>query len=171
MGLQKIFKIKNLNYIFSWEWTQLEQTGGRLLRDARSWYEHGFVRDGYTNKGEILGAGIGPGSNSHYIGLSRIKNKEKLGIALEIIDHDNDFYHEAFLSAQDSRRYWKDINFHFNFSKKYKGFWITSNLIYSKNLNYQWELDDYALPYYHPGNDQNNFHTTIKLTYLFPFAN
>ena len=51
-------------------------------------------------KVKFLGAGIGPGSNSHYFALSRIRDKEKLGIALEIIDQDNDFYHEAFASAQ-----------------------------------------------------------------------
>ena len=41
--------------------------------------EHGWTYDGYTNEGEVLGAGIGPGSNSHYFALSRIRDKEKLG--------------------------------------------------------------------------------------------
>ena len=171
LGLQKVFEINNHNFLFSWEWTQMEQTGSRLLREARSWYEHGFVRDGYTNKGEVLGAGIGPGSNSHYFEISKIKKKGKLGIAIEIIDHDNDFYHEAFLSAQDHRRYWKDINFHFNYSKKFNSFWISSNFIYSRSLNYQWELDDTTLPYFHPGNDQNNFHASIKMSYFLPIKN
>ena len=171
VGLQKIFKIKNDNFLFSWEWTQMEQTASRLLRNAGSWYEHGWVFDGYTNEGEVLGAGIGPGSNSHYFALSRIRNKEKLGIALEIIDQDNDFYHEAFSSAKDPRRYWKDFNLHINFSKKYKQFWLSSNLLYSRTLNYQWDLDDTATEYYRPGNDVNNFHMTLKLAYLIPLTN
>jgi hypothetical protein len=171
VGLQKVFKIKNDDYLFSWEWTQLEQTASRLLRNAGSWYEHTWSYDGYTNEGEVLGAGIGPGSNSHYFALSRIRNKEKLGIALEIIDQDNDFYHQAFASAQDSRRYWKDFNLHFNFYKKYKNLWLSTNLMYSRSLNYQWDLDDTATPYYHPGNDVNNFHMTLKLSYLIPLAN
>ena len=37
----------------------------RLIRNAGSWYEHYYVYDGYTNKGEVLGSSIGPGSNSH----------------------------------------------------------------------------------------------------------
>ena len=171
IGLQKIFKISNDNYLFSWEWTQLEQTASRLLRNAGSWYEHGYTMDGYTNVGEVLGAGIGPGSNSHYFALSRIRDKEKLGIALEIIDQDNDFYHEAFSSAKDFRRYWKDFNLHINFSKKLKQFWLSSNFMYSRSLNYQWDLDDTATPYYHPGNDVNNFHMTLKLSYFIPFSN
>ena len=79
----------------------MEQTASRLLRNAGSWYEHGWTYDGYTNEGEVLGAGIGPGSNSHYFALSRIRDKEKLGIALEIIDQDNDFYHELLLQLSD----------------------------------------------------------------------
>ena len=170
VGLQKIFKISNDDFLFSWEWTQMEQTASRLLRNAGSWYEHGWTYDGYTNEGEVLGAGIGPGSNSHYFALNRIRNKEKLGIALEIIDQDNDFYHEAFASARDPRRYWKDFNLHINFSKKYKKLWISSNLMYSRSLNYQWDLDDTATEYFHPGNDVNNFHITLKLAYLIPLG-
>jgi len=168
IGLQKIFKINFDNYMFSWEWTQMEQTASRLLRDAGSWYEHSYVYDGYTNQGEVLGASIGPGSNSHYIAFNRIRDKEKIGLALEIIDQDNDFYHEAFSSASDPRRYWKDFNLHLNFSKKYKNLWLFSNLIYSRSLNYKWDLDDTATEYYHPGNDVNNFHMTLKLAYLIP---
>ena len=171
VGLQKIFKINDDDYLFSWEWTQMEQTASRLLRNAGSWYEHSQIFDGYTNEGEVLGASIGPGSNSHYFVLNRIREKEKLGIALEIIDQDNDFYHEAFASASDPRRYWKDFNLHLNFSKKYKNLWLSSNLMYSRSLNYQWDLEDYATPYHHPGNDVNNFHMTLKLAYLIPLGN
>jgi hypothetical protein len=171
VGLQKIFSVNNDNYLFSWEWTQMKQTPSRLLRNAHSWYEHIWSYDGYTNEGEVLGAGIGPGSNSHYFALNRIRNKEKLGIALEIIDQDNDFYHEAFLTDRGHRGKWKDFNLHFNFSKKYKNLWLSSNLIYSRSLNYQWDSEDTATPYHHPGNDVNNFHMTLKLAYLFPLAN
>jgi hypothetical protein len=171
IGLQKIFKINNDDFLFSWEWTQMEQTASRLLRNAGSWYEHSWTFDGYTNEGEVLGAGIGPGSNSQYFALNRIRKKEKLGIAFEIIDQDNDFYYEAFASAQDPRRYWKDFNLHLNFSKKYNNLWLSSNIMYSRSLNYQWDLDDTATEYYHAGNDVNNFHMTLKLAYLIPLSN
>ncbi len=175
IGLQKVFKISNDNYLFSWEWTQMEQSATRLLRNAGSWYEHGWTFDGYTNKGEVLGVGIGPGSNSQYFALNRIRDNEKLGLALEIIDQDNDFYHLAFATGinqkSDFRRYWKDFNLHLNFSKKYKYFWVSSNLMYSRGLNYQWDLDDTVTEYYHPGNDVNNFHMTLKLAYLIPLTN
>ena len=175
VGLQKVFKIKDDDFLFSWEWTQMEQTASRLVRNAGTWYMHTYTMDGYTNEGEVLGAGIGPGSNSQYFALNRIRNKEKIGIALEIIDQDNDFAFEAFMNKNggwgDYRRYWKDFNFHFNFSKKYKNLWLSSNLMYSRSLNYKWDLEDYATEYFHPGNDVNNFHLTLKLAYLIPLKN
>jgi hypothetical protein len=171
IGIQKIFKINKNDYQFSWEWTQMEQTAGKLLRSAGSWYLHNYVYDGYTNNGETLGAAIGPGSNSHYFSLSKFKKKEKIGLALEIVDQDNDFYYYAFESAKDQRRYWKDFNLHINYSNKFKNFWVSSNLMYSRSLNYQWDLEDYSTTYYSAGNDVNNFHISLKLAYLIPLAN
>ncbi len=166
IGLQKIFNIKNSNFLFSWEWTQMEQTAGRLVRNASSWYEHYTVLDGYTNRGEVLGSSIGPGSNSHYFSLEKIRNMSSIGLALEVIDQDNDFYYEAFASASDFRRYWKDINLHLKYDLLLKSLKLSSRFIYIKSLNYQWELDDFSEPYYHKGRDVNNFHFNIKLTYF-----
>lgn len=172
IGISKAFskQSENIN-IISWEWTQMEQSGGRLLRGGGSWYRHAFVRHGYTNKGEVLGASIGPGSNSNFLSFKRISKKISIELALEIIEHNNDFYYAAFESAKDFRRYWKDYNFHINFEKRINNFWGAVNLLYSRNLNYQWELDDSATPYYHPGNDINNFHLNLKLTYSIPIFN
>jgi hypothetical protein len=166
IGVQKVFNVNNDNFLFNWEWTQMEQTASRLIRNAGSWYEHSWIYDGYTNKGEVLGSSIGPGSNSHYFSLNRIRNNELVGIGLEIIDNDNDFYHLAFASARDYRRYWKDVNLHLKYNKSFKQFNLSSNLVYIRSLNYQWELDDYAEPYYHPGRDVNNFHLSVKITYF-----
>ena len=170
IGLQKIFKskIKDTDFLVSWEWTKMEQTASRLIRNAGSWYMHSFVHHGYTNYGEVLGAGIGPGSNSQYFSVSKIKKFDKIGISLEIIDQDNDYFYYAFEDAQDYRRYWKDYNLHLNYDKKFNNIWVSANFIYSRSLNYQWELDDFAKPYYHSGFDTNNFHSTLKIIYEIP---
>jgi len=165
-GIQKIFEINANEFLFNWEWTQMEQNASRLIRNAGSWYEHAWVYDGYTHKGEVLGSSIGPGSNSHYFSINKINADQIIGLGLEIIDNDNDFYHIAFASARDYRRYWKDINFHFNYKKKFKNINLSANLIYIRSLNYQWELDDYLEPYHHPGRDIDNFSFNIKLSYF-----
>ena len=172
LGIRKLFDSKkdNSQYEFHWEWTQMEQTASRLVRNAGSWYMHSRVYHGYTNNGEVMGAGIGPGSNSQYFSISKINENQRLGGALEIIDQDNDFYYMAFEDSKDFRRYWKDFNLHLFYEKKFKNFWGSFNMMYSRSLNYQWELlNDPALPYYHPGRDVNNFHIDFKLTYPIQF--
>ena len=53
IGLQKNFKIKNDDFLFSWEWTQMEQNASSLIRYTGSWYEHIWSFDGYTNNSKI----------------------------------------------------------------------------------------------------------------------
>ena len=167
LGFNKLFDSKNSTsqFEFSWEWTKMEQTPSRLLRDASSWYMHSRVRHGFTNNGEVMGASIGPGSNSQYFGISKLNEKQRIGLGLDIIERDNDFFYRAWEDSRDFRRYWKDYNFHLFFEKKFRNFWGSINVMYSKSLNYQWELlEDPSLPYYQPGRDLDNFHIDFKLT-------
>ncbi len=167
MGFQKIFK-NSLK--LSFEWTQMEQTGGRLLRSAGSWYAHGFVFDGFTNNGEVIGSSIGPGSNSQYISLTKINEKSKIGIGLEIIHHDNDFYYVAFEDSGDFRRYWKDYNINLKYQRRFKNIQASIDMFFIRSLNYQWALKESATEYYVPGIDKNNFHSSLKLIYYFPLS-
>ncbi len=172
LGIIKIFDSKknNSQLEFHWEWTQMEQTASRLVRNAGSWYMHGRVYHGYTNNGEVMGAGIGPGSNSQYFSLAKLSTNQRFGGALEIIDQDNDFYYLAFEDSSDFRRYWKDFNLHLFYEKKFKDFWGSINIMYSRSLNYQWELlHNPSLPYHQPGRDVNNFFIDFKLTYPLKF--
>jgi hypothetical protein len=174
IGLRKIFQKNPTSRIYelSWERTRMQPSSSQRLRGAGSWYEHGSVRHGYTNNGEVMGAGIGPGSNSHYLELAMIDKLDRYGIAFEVIEQDNDFLIEAFDSGTrfgDSRRYWKDLNIHLSVQKRVKNFWGRINLVYSRSLNYQWELEDFTDPWYHAGTDVNNFHINFNLTYHFNF--
>lgn len=136
---------------------------------------HFMVRHGYTNRGEIMGSGIGPGSNSHYFNFSFLKKNmfEKIGLAFEIIDQDNDFLYYAFEDSKDFRRYWKDYNVHLNYNKKIFKILANLNLIYSRSINYQWELDSASAgegyDYYIPGKDVDNFIINLNFTYPLDF--
>jgi len=174
LGIRKVFQ-KNptsKTYELLWERTRMQASSSRRLRNAGSWYEHGSVRHGYTNNGEVMGAGIGPGSNSQYFELSMIDKLDRYSIAFEVIEQDNDFLIDAFDTGNsygDFRRYWKDLNVHFSVQKKVKNFWGRINIMYSRSLNYQWELEDYTDPYYAVGTDVNNLHINLNLSYHFNF--
>ena len=171
IGIHKLFNTKNNNGFieFNWEWTQMEQTGGRLLRNGLSWYIHSNVRHGYTHNGEVVGSSIGPGSNVHYLSVAWTKGKKRIGGAIERLAHNNDFLYFAFEDQRDFRRYWVDFNIHGFINWELDHFLVSGKMSYSRSLNYQWELDHipFSSPYLVPGTDVGNLHLEFNLAYLF----
>lgn len=172
VGINKLFPTvqKNVYWQFNFEWTQMSQTESRLLRNSFSWYIHSRVRDGYTNNGEILGSGLGPGGNAQYMEVSRVKGLHRIGGAIERFVHNNDFNNSAF--ENDFTRYWVDYNIHgFVEWRIDSDIMLSGALFYTKSLNYQWEVlfdpnDPSAFPDT-PGVDRNNWNLDIKLSYSF----
>jgi Capsule assembly protein Wzi len=171
IGFNKLFdsSIKDGMIQVNWEWTQMEQTIGRLLLTGLSWYIHSSVRDGYTNNGEVIGSSIGPGSNSHYLSAAWVKGMKKVGVAFERVARNNDFMVFAFEDSGDFRRYWTDYNFHLFGDWQFGKMLVSGNIFYTRSLNYQWELHHipYTQPYYVSGVDVGNLHMEFKLAYLF----
>ena len=61
-----------------------------------SFYEHGRVPQGHTNRGQLLGAAIGPGSDAQYLAADLLFDRRTLGVYLERIRRDEDAYYERF---------------------------------------------------------------------------
>lgn len=61
------------------EVTQLEQSATFRDRPLGSWYASPRVTQGYTHKGEMLGASIGPGASSQWLAVDFVKPHWKLG--------------------------------------------------------------------------------------------
>jgi hypothetical protein len=172
-GFRKLIPLKNKTDEFiqvNAEITQLSQSvDGLLLRNAGSFYYHEEVSQGYTNNGEVLGAGIGTGGNHQSIDLSWIKGLNKLGLAFERLEHNRDFYDYArFASAPGGSRTWVD------FALAAQGEWNYKNLLFNakiqgiKSLNYQWRQKDLTISgYYMPNNDVFNFHGELGVAFKF----
>ena len=150
------------------EITQLSQSIDRLVRDAGTYYIHGTVLHGYTHKGEVLGAGIGPGGNLQSVDLSWVKGIKRIGFQVERFVHNNDHYDVAIGDLDGQSRRWVDFGF------AALGTWDFNHLLLNvklqgiQSLNYQWQLKDYTPgTYYIPENDLFNFHGEIGLTYRF----
>jgi hypothetical protein len=75
------------------ELTHLEADPTFQVRPKGTYYVHAPVTQGYTHKGQILGAGIGPGGNSQYIGIDRYSPSGRIGLYVERQVHDNDAYY------------------------------------------------------------------------------
>jgi hypothetical protein len=141
-GLGKIFKLnsdKN-NYLkFNFEHTQLQQSADRIVRPAGAWYEHGIVLHGYTQMGQVIGAGIGSGGNSQTLDFSIWNKNTVWGIQCERYAHNLDFYYDAYPDFQNK---WVDLNINTYTYREYGNIGIQAKLNTSWMNNYQWQLDN-----------------------------
>jgi hypothetical protein len=172
-GVRKLIPLKYRNDEFisvNAEFTQMSQSADRLVRDAGGWYYHGRVRDGYTNKGQLMGAGIGPGGNLQSLEVSWVKDLKRLGLSLERYEHNLDFYNEYLGDFKGQSRRWVD------FAIAAQGEWNYGNLLFNaklqgiRSMNYQWRLKDYdptSSRYYIPHNGVFNFHGEFGVSYRF----
>jgi len=70
------------------ELTQLAPTNSEIARPSGNWYVHFQVLEGYTNFGQIIGGGVGPGDNTATLRVSRTTSKLKQSILFERFQHD-----------------------------------------------------------------------------------
>ncbi len=170
-GLSKLFPLSEparQSIELNVEVTQLQQTSVQTVLNAGSWYLNKNIRHGYTNRGETLGAGIGPGSNLQSVSLSWLNGLNKFGFMAERLVHNNDFYYYAYVDSQDWRRHWVDFSLSGNAAWSYKNFLFQARATAIQSLNYQWYLlQDPGEPYFVNGRDRFNLSIETGFTYRF----
>jgi hypothetical protein len=170
-GLRKVFPFnqsRGESFIVNVEVAQMQETFIEDVRNTNSWYINKYVRHGYTHRGQVLGAGIGPGGNMQSLDVSWFKGVKRLGFQLERYVHNNDFYYYAFEDSRDYRRHWTDLSF------AAIGEWNYNNLLFNaklqgiKSLNYQWFLlQEPGQPYMTNGRDAINIQIQAGVMYRF----
>ncbi|GAB2975392.1 hypothetical protein GCM10027049_07460 [Mucilaginibacter puniceus] len=166
-GFRKMVPLreKSKYIIFDAEITQLSQSVDRILENHGSWYTHAEVLAGHTNKGKILGAGIGPGGNSQSIDVSWVHGLKRIGVSFDRYEHEVDRTKD---NIDGNSRKWVDFAFGLQGEWNYKNLLFNAKLQHIKSLNYQFILKNYVPgQYYIPHNDVYNFHGELGLTYRF----
>jgi hypothetical protein len=163
-GLRKFVPTKNAKtqFLIDLEITQLSGPADYLSKGGESWYVHDRVRQGYTHKGEILGAGIGTGGNLQSLTVSRVQGLNRLGLQLERHVRNNDL---LFYAIQDYRRHWVDLSMAINADRVYKNFILNGSLQAIKSLNYQYYLENVPGVFWVKGRDIVNIQATLGLAY------
>ncbi|HEU4789001.1 MAG TPA: capsule assembly Wzi family protein [Flavobacterium sp.] len=141
-GFNKLFmlnKTENKYLKVNFETTHLEQSADRIVRPGGTWYRHYQILHGYTNKGEVLGAGIGPGSNLQTLDFSVWEKDQVWGIQLERYAHNMDFYYDAY-TFYDHK--WVDLALNTYAYKKYGDLGIQAKLNFAQMRNFQYQLED-----------------------------
>jgi hypothetical protein len=151
------------------EMTLSGQTIRDDIRALRTWYIHDYVRHGYTHKGEVLGIGNGPASNQLFVGLAWVEGLKKIGLQVERIEYNNDYYYFRYEGSKDIRNKYIDLVFTLAPEWKFGDFLLSGKLQYVNTLNYKWYLENDPDPakYVVPGYDRKNFVGQVGLTYMF----
>jgi hypothetical protein len=180
-GLRKMVSLKKKGQFIeiSAEVAHLQMPDPRLVFTAadpygipktRSWYTHPRIRQGYTNYGQSLGAGIGPGSNSQTLNINWINGINKLGLHFERVIHNEDFYYYHYIGGigvGTPNRHWVDLSFGLHGQWKYKDFMFAANVTSVSALNYLWvKADDYGTNVDGPSiSDKRNLNIALSIQY------
>lgn len=165
LGLQKTFKLST-ERIFSstLEFTQLEASKTGLFRGFPTFYVHGRSHQGYTNRGQLLGAAIGPGSSSQYIDGALFFDKGSIKLFAQRVAQNNDFLYQSDemfgdeIQSLDENKYWLhnvEMRFGASLLYFYKQFEAGIGFIYRRELN-----DDYIYK-----NDKNHLGISMSIRY------
>ncbi|AWW33024.1 hypothetical protein DN752_02245 [Echinicola strongylocentroti] len=169
LGFTKYIQLKDPDTYLGvqFETTQTGQSVRENILAKKSWYTHPYVRHGYTNNGQVMGAGNGPGSNVIFAEVSWNRNFTKLGFQFERIVYNNDFYYKRFEVIKDWRRKYVDLVPSLVADWQVYRFLVSAKVQYVNTLNYKWYLensDDGT--YWVPGLDKNTFVGHLSLMYL-----
>lgn len=110
-GFQKTFTLTNANILaVNAEIVNITANTARS-RGQGTYYKHGLVSQGYTQKGQPLGLGMGPGTNSQLLNGKYYFSKGKISAHIRRTAYNNDFLYRsnAMLDQPGNsgvRKYW-----------------------------------------------------------------
>jgi len=168
-GFSHLMKLRKSGHYFqiSSEMTQTGQTIRDDIRALKTWYIHDHVVHGYTNKGQVLGAGNGPGSNVIFAEFAWVHNMNRIGFQMERIVYNNDYYYFRFEGSKDWRNKYIDLVPSLVGDWKLGNFLLSGRMQYVKTMNYKWHIVNDPDEYFIPGYDRKNFVMQVGLTYIF----
>jgi Capsule assembly protein Wzi len=134
---------------------------------------------GWTHKGQVLGAGIGPGSNMNTAGFVYGKGMETFGFHAERVVYNEDMLYTRInylrlnptvnpMFIDDSKHY-VDWGFMFTHHTQYGKFNVGYRIHLMRTYNFQWNYDPYggAGPFRYSGLNAWSVNADVSLVYRF----
>jgi hypothetical protein len=185
-GIKKIYLTQNKKsyFEFNFEATQIQLMDAKEIfiegdkfgtPKNNSFYTSPVIRQGYTNEAQLLGASIGPGSASQTLHVSWNHGLNKIGLMVERVNHNTDFYHIAYLGQVGNSMadaYYVDLNTGIQAQwNPQKNILLGISYINSKAINYRWLKrivdDKYVFGDPGVGSDKSNSQLTFSLKFIF----
>jgi hypothetical protein len=143
VGLRKTIKIKPDRHVYGewfFEWADMEMSQDFQYQWPYTFYFHHNIVHGYTNRGQLIGSGIGPGGNSQFLGFKIYYPKGDSLFFIHRFNPDNNFINKEMVdkiakdTAYGAKYYysWK-ANLVLGINSTY---FITNRLKISGGLNY-----------------------------------
>ncbi len=146
VGFRKIIPQTEKKYIrIEAELTQMSQSPDHLVRDARNWYRHWQIFQGYTHNNQILGAGAGFGTDVQTFAATWINGNIRNGFLVQRFDRD----------PVGRPVKWTDISIGWMPQWEYKNMLIGAKVQLIRSKNYAWEKGDNLF----------NLHTRVMVQY------
>lgn len=166
LGMNKFFPLRrNQQYIrLGAEFTQLEKSNTYRIRHYPTWYTHRYIRHGYTHRGQVLGAGIGPGSNAQYLGIDYLRGTNRIGVYVERTIYNNDLYYILFGTTR--LRHYADVNFGLEMAYSWRRLTFSGRLSAIKTFNYLY-IETTEVAFQYSGYDPRNRFGLMRLEYKF----
>jgi hypothetical protein len=160
LGLQKAFDLaSDKALLLTVEHTNLIRNQSWRYRPNPPYYQHIIVDHGYTNAGQILGAGTGGGSRVEYISLGFYQKNGLLGIDFQAIRFDDDYFNEhvqGYNIQEEYNRHDNEYSLGFKYQRNYDRLVLGATMTNSYRLN----------QYYVLKNDRFNLALALSIKYL-----
>lgn len=150
---------ESINRILRYGTVDVPYIGG-----GNSWHTH-FPARGFVNYGQPLGVGIGTGSNLQTLEISLVEGVDKMGILLERLANNQDFYYKALLQFTE-RKPWVDLSLGFLYDKQFNNLLLSSKLQLIHARNYQWQLDPASTPDFPKGKNLTSVMGQVSAIYF-----
>lgn len=141
----------------------------QVNNQPKSWYLDDYIRQGFTHKGRVLGAGIGPGSNTQTIYVQWMKKLSFVGLRFNRVIHNLDYYHSTkYYNSDHFNQYWATLNAAFYLNWHYKQVSLSGEVSWQRDYNYNWEWIRYTPNgFENIGADEVNYGGKILIQYRF----
>ena len=168
LGFIKNFNISTNRYFqLITEITNVENSSvTSQQRDFNTWYEHEVIRQGFTNRGQVLGANIGPGSSTQIMRLSYYEKRGMIGISAQRVAMQNDRYHrfrDTYRDLYPWPQYWFMIDRHM--VQMNYGFHGLAFLPYGFEVQLDYHIANFENLHNMYNNDLKNHHFMLTMRY------
>ncbi|MFN3528702.1 MAG: capsule assembly Wzi family protein [Bacteroidia bacterium] len=148
-GMRRIRKLPGKSHWLetNFEVTRLQAPVATLIRSTGySFYSH-FNGVGWTNRGQVMGAGIAPGSNLHHFSVNWNREYFLLGLGFERLSHSEDLFVTSIpyirrdrdnLLTVDYTKRWIDWSVMMNFQLAWRGIFLGGRTQLVRTYNYKW---------------------------------